>query len=242
MIFSMYVALLWFEPSRSKAIRSVLILLPLGFFLYLLRDYELSGECGYQIAQHLTQAVPLLLFLLGYFVLRNHWKQALLSIGIWYPINHILHIIISDIDRRDVPIGDTFVEQYASLLLTVGLIIGLGYTWLFVRACVGKNTISKKEMFLTASAIEGVTPFLYFYLHLAATSLFISTATIPHAIACIFSICPGVVCFTGFMHYVWNTPLKRSLICSICWSGIPAILIYILQTILIACYPSRFDI
>lgn len=245
MIFSMYVALLWFEPSRGKAIRTVLILLPFGFFVNLLGDYELSGEYGYHIVQHLTRAVPLLLFLLGYFVLRNHWKQALLSIGIWYPINHILHTIISDIDRRDVPVGDTFVEQYASLLLVVGLIFGLGYTWLFVRACVGKTNISKWEMILTTSAIEGLTPFLLFYLNLAATfliSLFTPTATISLAVASLFSIGAGVVCFSGITHYVWNTPLKRSLIYSLCCYSIPAILIYILQTIIIAYYPSRFDI
>ena len=48
--------------------------------------------------------------------------------------------------------------------------------------------------------------------------------------------------FQGITHYVWNTPLKRSLIYSLCCYSIPAILIYILQTIIIAYYPSRFDI
>ena len=83
MLGGMLAALCWLKRGRNEYIRYAMILLPYGALLYMMTEMHLWSATGHFLQRHLIFSAPVLLFLLGRYMLKCDWKRALLSSGIY---------------------------------------------------------------------------------------------------------------------------------------------------------------
>lgn len=145
MLVCMFVALYWLKPGKREAARYGMILVPYGGLLCLFHiAAQEMGFAGYCLRHHLLCSAVLLVFLLGVFMLRCHWKRVLLSCGVYALVHAPLYVL------SILYINDFSVDLL--LLLFNGAPGQILMTWFFVWLCA--RTLSAKQGLLTACSIE----------------------------------------------------------------------------------------
>ena len=145
MLVCMFVALYWLKPGKREAARYGMILVPYGGLLCLFHiAAQEMGIAGYYLRHHLLCSAVLLVFLLGVFMLRCHWKRVLLSCGV-YALVHAPLYVLSILYINDFSV-DLLLQLFSG---APGQIL---LTWFFVWLCA--RTLSAKQGLLTACSIE----------------------------------------------------------------------------------------
>ncbi len=218
-----FTALLYLKAGKRDAIRYALILISATFLLYLLKDPTFSTENSYHLYRHLIYHVPVIIFLLGYYMIKSPWRRAIMAIGACTTVvtvgNTILNFILHFSQAAE---GEACTYPALYLLSPIGDIL---FMWLFVWLAARKHSIRKRDGFLTAAAILSCASYLSTYIgYLDSYFLLHSYISLP-----IISICQIVVyiiVFTLMMHYTLQVSTKRSVFFGIL-NSLPSILFFI---------------
>ncbi len=144
MLGGMLAALCWLKRGRNEYIRYAMILLPYGALLYMMTEMHLWSATGHFLQRHLIFSAPVLLFLLGRYMLKCDWKRALLGCGIYKVISIALLALCA-------PFNDD--PAFVCRVLFTNSVCDILFAWLLVWLCVRHTGLSGKEALLTAACI-----------------------------------------------------------------------------------------
>lgn len=137
----MFGALLWLRPGKSEAARYAVILLAVGA-LYALAMMDALGW-RYYVLQHVRYSAPVILYLLGAYMLKCPWRRVVLSFGIYSLLCTAVGIV------------QVFRDMYPDILLpseySRDVIIDYAYVWLFIWLCARKSGKAGKWTALLAA-------------------------------------------------------------------------------------------
>ena len=145
MLGGMLAALCWLKRGRNEYIRYAMILLPYAALLYMMTEMHLWSATGHFLQRHLIFSAPVLLFLLGRYMLKCDWKRALLSSGIYAVGLVVMHVLCA-------PFKDEPSLFWKELLIDSAL--DILFTWLLVWLCARPYGISGWTGFLTAACVK----------------------------------------------------------------------------------------
>lgn len=152
LLLPVYAALLWLKPGKYEAARYAMILLPAGGLFYLLSVYTEMGMLRYCIHHHVFVSGALLVLLLGRYMLKCDWKQALYAAGVYELCVALVRMVV-------LPL---FLQRYmVSWTLSLCSCAAILNVWLFVWLCARKSGISRKEGFLSAAAIVACSSLIF---------------------------------------------------------------------------------
>ena len=145
MLGSMFAALCWLKHGRNEYIRYAMILLPYGALLYMMTEMHLWSATGHFLQHHLLCSAPVLLFLLGRFMLKCGWKRSLLSCGVYAIVYIFLFALCAPF--KDDPV-------YVWKVLIADSVCDILFIWLLVWLCVRPTGVSPKDSLLTAACVS----------------------------------------------------------------------------------------
>lgn len=222
MLGGMLAALCWLKRGRNEYIRYAMILLPYGALLYMMTEMHLWSATGHFLQRHLIFSAPVLLFLLGRYMLKCDWKRALLSSGIYAVGLVVMHILCA-------PFKDEPSLFWKELLMDSAL--DILFTWLLVWLCARPYGISAWTGFLTAACVKACRDCLSANFRPVCTSL-LSGLYIDMALELILAagllviFCTAI--FSCIMRYVHNVSWTRSL----CFGAIPSLFILLAMIVI----------
>lgn len=152
LLLPMYAALLWLKPGKQKAARYAMVLLPAGGLFYLLLVYTEMGMLRYCICHHVFVSGALLVLLLGRYMLKCDWKQALYAAGVYELCLALAQMVVLPLFHQ------RYMETWTLSLSRCAAILCV---WLFVWLCARKSGISRKAGFLTAAAIVACSSLIF---------------------------------------------------------------------------------
>lgn len=124
----MFAALLWLRPGKRETARYATILLASGA-LYALAMMDAIGW-RYYVLQHVRYSAPVMLYLMGVYMLKCPWRRVILSLGIYSLLCTAVGIV------------QVFRDMYPNILLpseySRDIIIDYAYVWLFIWLCARK--------------------------------------------------------------------------------------------------------
>ena len=218
-----FAALSYLKSGKHEAIRYALILIPATFLLYLLKSPHFSSRSSYNLYLHLIHHVPVILFLLGYYMIKCPWRRIIPAIGMCYTVvtlgKNILNFILQFVLPAE---GET---AYYPALYLFSPLADICFAWLFVWLAARKHGIKKSVGFLTAAAILSCGAYLSTYINYLDYYFLIHSYT-SLSIISICQIVVHIIVFTLVMHYTLQVSAKRSVFFGIL-NSLPSILFFI---------------
>lgn len=212
MLPGMFAALLWLKPGKREAVRYAMILLSYGGLLCLLDISADKGGAGAIALLHLCFSGALLVFLLGRYMLKCGWKQALYAIGIYQLVWGICCM----------PVVPCFQEMSGSSWISLlGASAGVLYVWFFVWLAARKYAISWKEGLLTSAAIVACESFIAVNLGCYVSRLFPIEGYRMAAAYMLFPLACSLLCFALVMRFVHGLSWKRSFAFALLYMALP---------------------
>ena len=203
MLGSMFAALCRLKHGRNEYIRYAMILLPYGALLYMMTEMHLWSATGHFLQHHLLCSAPVLLFLLGRFMLKCGWKRSLLSCGVYAIVYIFLFALCAPF--KDDPV-------YVWKVLIADSVCDILFIWLLVWLCVRPTGVSTEESLLTAACVSALSDCIS--VNIAPyIKEFVLGGDLPGVLDLIVAagwplIVSGIV-FATIMHYVHNRSWKR---------------------------------
>lgn len=218
MLPGMFAALLWLRPGWREAARYAMILLPSGVLIGLLDTYADMGAAGCYVLQHLLISGALLVFLLGRYMLKCDWKQALYAVGVYQLAQGICSLLF-------VP---CFLEMSGTLSLALlGALVEVLYIWFFVWLATRHSGISRKVELLSSAAIVACTALITVNLGLYAPRLSAwSSLNELNWIMIVYPLFPlacSLLCFALVMRFVHGLSWKRAFAFALLYVALPAL-------------------
>lgn len=222
MLGGMLAALCWLKRGRNEYIRYAMILLPYGALLYMMTEMHLWSATGHFLQRHLIFSAPVLLFLLGRYMLKCDWKRALLSSGIYAVGLVVMNVLCAPF--KDEP--SLFLKE-----LLIDSALDNLFTWLLVWLCARPYGISAWTGFLTAACVKACRDclsanFVPVYANLFS-GLYMDVA-LQLIVAAVWAVILCTVIFSCIMRYVHNVSWTRSL----CIGAIPSLFILLAMIIM----------
>ena len=128
-LVGMFGSLLWLRPGKREAARYAVILLAAGALFYLAMSDALGWR--YAVLRHVRYSAPVILYLLGVYMLKCPWRQVLLSFGVYSLLCSAVGMVIAFIDM--------YPDVLSSLDICGKVILDYAYTWLFIWLCARKS-------------------------------------------------------------------------------------------------------
>ena len=135
MLGGMLAAMCWLKRGRNEYIRYAMILLPYGALLYMMTEMHLWSAAGHFLQRHLLCSSPVLLFLLGHFMLKCGWKRSLLSSGVYAIVYIFLFALCAPF--KDDPV-------YVWKVLIADSVCDILFIWLLVWLCVRPSRTNRR--------------------------------------------------------------------------------------------------
>lgn len=197
-----FAALLWLRPGKREAARYALIVLTFGALCYLLSDKAQPPIP--RLPVYITMAMPVLVFLLGMYMLRCPWRRVVLSLGIYVlvsALSNLTNLIYSAqydrLSRVDILLGfNTYLEVL--------------WIWLFVRLGTRKSAgIRATDCLLAAAAYACIARLMLQLCNYLVP--YLALAMEPRAAMLGIAGAVYLLCLGGMLRYVLRQPWKRSL-------------------------------
>ncbi len=197
-----FATLLWLRPGKRAAARYALIVFSFAALCYLLSDKAQPSVP--HLLLYIVQAMPVLVFLLGVFMLRCAWRRVVLSLGIYVPIAALASLA-----------NPVYPEQQdelraVDLLFSFSTYLEVLWIWFFIWLCTRKDaTIRPSVRVLAAAAYTGIALLVLRIANYAEP--YVALAAGPKVATIIIPAAVYLLCLGGMLRYVLQQPWKRSL-------------------------------
>ena len=197
-----FATLLWLRPGKRAAARYALIVLTFGALCYLLGDKAQPPIP--RLPVYITMAMPVLVFLLGMYMLRCPWRRVVLSLGIYVPIAALASL------ANPVYPGQQDELRAVDLLFSFSTYLEVLWIWLFVRLGTRKSAgIRATDCLLAAAAYACIARLMLQLCNYLVP--YLALAMEPRAAVLGIAGAVYLLCLGGMLRYVLRQPWKRSL-------------------------------
>ncbi|MBR2126207.1 MAG: hypothetical protein IJ943_05695 [Akkermansia sp.] len=197
-----FAALLWLRPGKREAARYALIVLCFGALCYLLSDKAQPPIP--RLPVYITMAMPVLVFLLGMYMLRCPWRRVVLSLGIYVLVSALANL--TNLLYAGQP--DRFC--HVDILLSFSTYLEVLWIWLFIRLGTRKAaSIRATDCLLAAAAYVCIARLVLLLCNYLVP--YLALAVEPRAAMLGITGAVYLLCLGGMLRYVLRQPWKRSL-------------------------------
>ena len=147
-VLSLFIALCWLKPGKREAALYAKFVLPYGALLLLFYLFKESGPLAYELLNLFSYFAYILIFLLGFYVMKCSWKRALLAAGVYLLVRYVFFILAGFFVCYDT-------QQL--LFSTASNLLSVLFTGLLVWLCARKFGVTAKNAIVLAGTIEAVT-------------------------------------------------------------------------------------
>ncbi len=212
-LLGVFVALLWFRPGRQALIRNAVIVFSFGGLCYML--FTGHGHVENLVFGYMPHVLPVLLFLLGRYMLKRPWRMCFLAIGVYALVRWL-----ADLVNQLLLFSSWDVFEWLPLFMAMCPYLEVLCLWLIIL--------------LFARKVEGVSWWSALLAAAACRLLFTAVASCllpsaPYALMFWVKLVLFLLALYAVLHYVLQLTWRRSL-------SIALLVVLVLNSVFYCCF------